>query len=119
MGPQRRSPAFERRPLPAAALRHAVPLRQHGDPLGRPTTTTASRAPTTPTATREALLDGVCRPVTFLTYDGEMEWICDGRRRRADFAVALPAAEAARRLRTALDPEGDWVAEVLRDADAG
>src|SRR3954467_14734240 len=64
----------------------------------------------------EALIDGVCRPVTFHTYDGDMEWVSDGRRRRADFAVALPAAEAARRLRTALDPEGDWVTHVLGDA---
>jgi superfamily II DNA or RNA helicase len=47
-----------------------------------------------------------------------MEWMSDGRRRRADFSVGLPAAEAARRLRTALDPEGDWMAQVLRDADA-
>jgi superfamily II DNA or RNA helicase len=66
----------------------------------------------------DALLDGVCRPVTFHTYDGDMEWMSDGRRRRADFSVGLPAAEAARRLRTALDPEGDWMAHVLRDADA-
>src|SRR3954447_16105167 len=64
----------------------------------------------------EALIDGVCRPVTFHTYDGDMEWVSDGRRRRADFTVGLPAAEAARRLRTALDPEGDWVAHVLADA---
>jgi superfamily II DNA or RNA helicase len=66
----------------------------------------------------DALLDGVCRPVTFHTYDGDMEWMSDGRRRRADFSVGLPAAEAARRLRTALDPEGDWMGQVLRDADA-
>src|SRR5215210_5399105 len=65
----------------------------------------------------DALIDGVCRPVTFHTYDGDMEWMSDGRRRRADFSVGLPAAEAARRLRTALDPEGEWVAQVLRDAD--
>jgi superfamily II DNA or RNA helicase len=56
--------------------------------------------------------------VTFHTYGGEMEWMSDGRRRSADFSVALPAAEAARRLRTALDPDGDWVAHVLRDAHA-
>jgi superfamily II DNA or RNA helicase len=66
----------------------------------------------------DALLDGVCRPVTFHTYGGDMEWMSDGRRRRADFSVALPAVEAARRLRTALDPEGDWVSHVLRDAHA-
>ena len=34
----------------------------------------------------DALLDGVCRPVTFHTYDGDMEWMSDGRRRRADFS---------------------------------
>lgn len=66
----------------------------------------------------QALLERVCRPITFLTYDGEMEWVSGGRRRRADFSVALGAQEAARRLRTALDPEGDWIGEVLRDADA-
>jgi superfamily II DNA or RNA helicase len=64
----------------------------------------------------DALLDGVCRPVTFHTYGGDMEWMSDGRRRKADFDVVLPAAEAARRLRTALDPDGDWVGHVLRDA---
>src|SRR6201991_2454629 len=47
-----------------------------------------------------------------------MEWESVGRRRRADFSVALPAAEAARRLRTALDPDGDWIEHVLRDAHA-
>jgi len=65
----------------------------------------------------DALLDGVCRPVTFHPYDGDMEWVSDGRRRSAAFSVALPAAESARRLRTALDPAGDWVGDVLRDAD--
>ena len=64
----------------------------------------------------DALIDGVCRPVTFHTYDGDMEWVSDGRRWCADFTVALPAAEAARRLRTALDPEGDWVSHALADA---
>jgi superfamily II DNA or RNA helicase len=65
----------------------------------------------------QALLDGVCRPITFQPYDGEMEWIGDGKRRRASFATVLPHQEAARRLRTALEPDGDWMTEVLRDAD--
>ena len=64
----------------------------------------------------DALLDRVCRPVTFHLNDGDMEWMSDGRRRAADFTAGLPAAEAARRLRTALDPDGDWIAHVLRDA---
>jgi superfamily II DNA or RNA helicase len=65
----------------------------------------------------QALMEGVCRPITFLPYDGEMEWKSDGRLRSAGFDDFLPAAESARRLRTALDPDGDWMAEVLRDAD--
>jgi superfamily II DNA or RNA helicase len=65
----------------------------------------------------EALVDRVCRPVTFLPYDGEMEWTSDGRRRTADFDLVLPAAESARRLRTALEAEGEWMGKVLNDAD--
>ncbi len=66
----------------------------------------------------QALVDRVCRPITFLPYDGEMEWLSDGRLRSADFDLALPAVESARRLRTALLPEGEWMDEVLRDGDA-
>ncbi|MGN6254161.1 MAG: DEAD/DEAH box helicase, partial [Solirubrobacterales bacterium] len=57
----------------------------------------------------QALVDRVCRPIAFLPYDGEMEWVSDGRLRSADFDLVLPAAEAARRLRTALSPEGEWM----------
>ena len=47
-----------------------------------------------------------------------MEWVSDGRLRSADFDLVLPAAESARRLRTALSPDGEWMGEVLRDGDA-
>jgi superfamily II DNA or RNA helicase len=66
----------------------------------------------------QALLDDVCRPITFLPYDGDMEWMSAGRRRHADFATVLPPQESARRLRTALDADGEWMEHVLRDADA-
>lgn len=66
----------------------------------------------------DALVDRVCRPITFLPYDGEMEWSSDGKHWSADFDLVLPATEAARRLRTALAAEGEWMGEVLRDADA-
>ena len=72
----------------------------------------------TDSAHPQARRDRVCRPITFLPYDGEMEWVSDGRLRSADFDLALPAAEAARRLRTALLPEGEWMGHVLRDGDA-
>jgi superfamily II DNA or RNA helicase len=66
----------------------------------------------------QALVDGVCRPITFLPYDGEMEWKSDGRLRSASFDHVLPPAESARRLRTALDPDGDWMAKLLSDGDS-
>ena len=51
----------------------------------------------------QALVDGVCRPITFLPYDGEMEWKSDGRLRSADLrrlspgrGVGPPAAHGAR-----------------------
>lgn len=66
----------------------------------------------------EALVDRVCRPITFLPYDGDMEWISDGQMRSANFDLVLPAVESARRLRTALDAGGDWMGKVLADADA-
>jgi superfamily II DNA or RNA helicase len=65
----------------------------------------------------DALVDGVCRPITFLAYGGEMEWVSDGRTRTAEFETVLPRQESARRLRTALDSGGDWIGQVLRDAD--
>ncbi|MGI8844850.1 MAG: DEAD/DEAH box helicase, partial [Thermoleophilaceae bacterium] len=65
----------------------------------------------------DALVDGVCRPITFLAYGGEMEWTSDGKRRSAEFETVLPRADSARRLRTALDSQGDWIGQVLRDAD--
>ncbi len=65
----------------------------------------------------EALVDRVCRPVTFLPYDGEMEWSSDGQNRSANFDLVLPSVESARRLRTALDASGEWMGQVLADAD--
>src|SRR3954454_24758854 len=47
-----------------------------------------------------------------------MEWVSDAKLRRATFDVVLPHAESARSLRTALDAHGDWMGQVLHDADA-
>ena len=43
----------------------------------------------------DALVDGVCRPITFLAYGGEMEWVSDGRTRTAEFETLLPRHESA------------------------
>lgn len=65
----------------------------------------------------KALTDAVCRPVMFPRFDGEMRWWSDSGMVTATFRDELPQEEASRRLRTALDTKGDWLADVLRDAD--
>ena len=64
----------------AAAVRHAVSLRRHARSPACATTTTASRGPTSPTRYADAVRDGICRPVTFVPYDGTLQW--QQRRRR-------------------------------------
>jgi superfamily II DNA or RNA helicase len=67
----------------------------------------------------QALADGVVRPVIFLAYSGLMRW-----RTRAGDEVAASLGEpltkdlTAQALRTALDPDGEWIPAVLSAADA-
>jgi superfamily II DNA or RNA helicase len=65
-----------------------------------------------------ALDDGVVRPVIFLAYSGEMRW----RTRAGDeitgtLGAPMASDQLAQAWRTALDPEGEWVARVLEAAD--
>jgi superfamily II DNA or RNA helicase len=62
----------------------------------------------------QALKDGVVRPVLFMAYSGQMHW----RTRAGDEVAArlgepLDRAATAQALRTALDPNGSWIPEVL------
>ena len=68
----------------------------------------------------DALADrSVVRPVRFPRMAGEMEWIDpDGASTSASFEDALDAARSARRLRTALSPDGEWLPDVIRRAHA-
>lgn len=65
-----------------------------------------------------ALGDGVVRPVIFLSYSGNMRW-----RTKAGDEVAAKLGEpmtkdaVSQAWRTALDPRGDWMPNVLRAAD--
>ncbi len=67
----------------------------------------------------DALTDGVVRPVIFLAYSGETRW-----RTSAGDELAVRLGEPmtqdviAQAWRTALDPTGDWMPQVLRAADA-
>jgi len=65
-----------------------------------------------------ALDDAVVRPVIFLAYSGEMRWRTRaGDEIAATLGTPMTADQLAQAWRTALDPEGEWVARVLEAAD--
>jgi superfamily II DNA or RNA helicase len=67
----------------------------------------------------EALREGVVRPVIFLAYSGETRWRTSaGDELAARLGEPLTAELTAQAWRTALDPAGDWMPQVLRAADA-
>ena len=66
----------------------------------------------------DALRDGVVRPVIFLAYSGEMRWRTSaGAELAARLGEPMTADATAQAWRTALDPGGEWIAQVLRAAD--
>jgi len=68
-----------------------------------------------------ALADGVVRPVIFLAYSGEMRWRTraggDLGEVTATLGEPLAKDQLALAWRAALDPEGEWVGQVLAAAD--
>jgi superfamily II DNA or RNA helicase len=65
-----------------------------------------------------ALEDGVVRPVIFLAYSGEMRWRSKaGDEITGTLGTPMTPDQLAYAWRTALDPEGEWVARVLEAAD--
>ncbi len=67
----------------------------------------------------DALHDGVVRPVIFLAYSGETRWRTSaGDELAARLGEPMTQDLVAQAWRTALDPRGDWMPQVLRAADA-
>ena len=67
----------------------------------------------------DALRDGVVRPVIFLAYSGETRWRTSaGDELAARLGEPMTQDLVAQAWRTALDPSGDWMPQVLRAADA-
>ncbi|HEY6596236.1 MAG TPA: DEAD/DEAH box helicase [Asanoa sp.] len=67
----------------------------------------------------DALRDGVVRPVIFLAYSGETRWRTGaGDELAARLGEPMTQDLVAQAWRTALDPAGDWMRQVLRAADA-
>lgn len=65
----------------------------------------------------DALRDGVCRPILFPSYEGELSWrSSDGKTKQATFETLLNKRHRAERLKTAIT-HGDWLGSVILDAD--
>jgi superfamily II DNA or RNA helicase len=67
----------------------------------------------------QAVADGVCRPVAFVTFDGTMSWRSGEDVIESSFETVLTPREASRRYRTAISTElPDGLPRILREADA-
>lgn len=65
----------------------------------------------------EALTDQIVRPIAFAAFDGNMRWRSAGEITAIDLSKTDDET-SARALAVALDPEGEWIASVLQQADA-
>jgi superfamily II DNA or RNA helicase len=67
----------------------------------------------------EAVQDGVCRPVSFVAYDGTLSWRSGDDVIESGFDTVLSTREASRRYRTAISTQlPDGLPRILREADA-
>ena len=65
----------------------------------------------------EAVKDGICRPVGFVTYDGALSWRSGDDVIESSFDTVLTPREASRRYRTAISTElPDGLARIVREA---
>src|SRR6478672_2938845 len=66
----------------------------------------------------DAVRDRICRPVTFVPYDGALQWRSGDDLVEASFADALTGREAGRRYRTAISVDlADGLPRILAAAD--
>ncbi|MFG3339837.1 DEAD/DEAH box helicase [Glycomyces sp. NPDC048151] len=67
---------------------------------------------------RDALADGVVRPVMFMAYSGQAKWRTSaGDELAVRLGQPLTKDLTSQAWRTALDPEGEWIKQVIRAAD--
>jgi superfamily II DNA or RNA helicase len=64
----------------------------------------------------DSLAEGVCRPIVFPSYEGELAWLSRGQRISATFSDGLKAERRRERLKTAL-LQSEWLGPVLNDAN--
>ncbi|HEY8304403.1 MAG TPA: DEAD/DEAH box helicase family protein [Solirubrobacteraceae bacterium] len=67
----------------------------------------------------QAVADGICRPVAFVTFDGTLSWRSGDDVIESSFETVLNAREASRRYRTAISAElPDGLPRILKEAHA-
>jgi len=64
-----------------------------------------------------AVQENVCRKVYFSTHDGDMKWKVASETFSHDFKDVLEPDQVSKRLRTALDPKGNYVQDIIKAAD--
>jgi len=64
-----------------------------------------------------AIRENVCRPVYFSIFDGQMKWKVGDAEFEHSFKDHLEPDQVSKRLKTALDPKGDWIKDVMRAAN--
>jgi superfamily II DNA or RNA helicase len=65
---------------------------------------------------RQAVRDGVCRPIQFHAHDGVITWRENDSERTARFSDDVAANDHARRLRASLDPQKTYLRTVVEAA---
>jgi superfamily II DNA or RNA helicase len=67
----------------------------------------------------QAVAEGICRPVAFVTFDGTLSWRSGEDVIESSFETVLSTREASRRYRTAISTElPDGLPRILREADS-
>ncbi|HTA12906.1 MAG TPA: DEAD/DEAH box helicase family protein [Solirubrobacteraceae bacterium] len=67
----------------------------------------------------QAVADGICRPVAFVTFDGTLSWRSGEDVIESSFETVLTAREASRRYRTAISTElPDGLPRIVKEAHA-
>lgn len=67
---------------------------------------------------KDALADGVCRPIYFPSFEGRIRWLSfDGEAEDYSLVDQIARIKAAERLRAALWAQGEWLRGVLHEAN--
>ena len=107
-------------PRPAGCLLSGTPFRSDATPIPGVSYDAEGVAVADVSYTyAQAVADGICRPVAFVTFDGTLSWRSGDDVIESSFETVLNAREASRRYRTAISTElPDGLPRILREAHA-